>query len=220
MNLKKHKQQLKEIKDNFKKQLTKTEDQFNKQIESYEKLLSSAVGPKTITNYNYILTNYPNAPALTGRESYKNLLESKTMTFIDVICMYHSDNKLVQFVGDYLIKEYLNKEPNKQSLWTTDLSRLTYIISEARKNGNIWSYDKKGVQTKKIIIEPILQYIRNELYNYCQKKGGTTKAHILKKMIASNEIIQTIDNGELLEKINKYIAPEFSFKISDNKSLN
>lgn len=133
--------------------------------------------------------------------------------------MYYDDNKLVQFIGDYLVKEYLNKEPTKQSLWTTDLSRLTYIISEARKNGNIWSYDKKGVQTKKIIIEPILQYIRNELYNYCQKKGGSTKAHILKKMIAANTIIQSIDNGELLDKINKYIAPEFSMKTNADLSL-
>ena len=38
-------------------------------------------------------------------------------------------------------------------------------------------------------------------------------------MIACNSIIQLIDNGELLDKINKYIAPEFSMKINDNLSL-
>ena len=125
----------------------------------------------------------------------------------------------VNSLSDYIIKVYTHKEPKNQSIWTTDISRLTYIISQATCSTNslsescnnandesIWSYDKKGSKTKKIIIEPALQYIRKELYNYCQKKGGTTKAHILKKMIAANSIILSIDNGELLGKINKYIA--------------
>jgi hypothetical protein len=37
-------------------------------------------------------------------------------------------------------------------------------------------------------------------------------------MMAANSVIQIIDSGDLAEKINKYIAPEFSVKQCDDKS--
>jgi hypothetical protein len=67
-------------------------------------------------------------------------------------------------------------------------------------------YDKKGSRIKKIIIEPALDYIREELVNFCKKKGGSSKTNILKQMIAANSVIQIIDSGELSDKINRYIA--------------
>ena len=36
-------------------------------------------------------------------------------------------------------------------------------------------------------------------------------------MMAANSVIQLIDSGELAEKINKYIAPEFAVKHNDKK---
>ena len=203
--------QAKEKEELLKQQLEKTE----KQLTTYEKMLQSMTSPQTINYFNYIVQNYPNAPPLKEQESYTNLLESKTMTLIDVICMYYNDNKLVHFIGDYIVKIYTHKEPDNQSLWTTDISRLTYIINESCKGGTNWIYDKKGAKTKKTIIEPALQFIRNELFKFCQENGSNTKAHILKKMIACNSIILAIDSGDLSDKINKYIAPEFSFKDKD-----
>ena len=47
------------------------------------------------------------------------------MSCMDGIYLYFSDNKLVSFIGDYT-----HKEPKDQSIWTTDISRLTYIISQ------------------------------------------------------------------------------------------
>ena len=35
-------------------------------------------------------------------------------------------------------------------------------------------------------------------------------------MMAANSVIQSIDSGELANKINKYIAPEFSVKNEGN----
>ncbi|ARF10102.1 hypothetical protein Indivirus_15_2 [Indivirus ILV1] len=192
------------------------EEILKKQLSTYEQLLKSMTTPQTINYYNYIVQTYPNAPALEGQKTYNNLLESKISSLMDIISMYYYDNKLVSFIGDYLIKLYTHKEPKNQSIWTTDISRLTYIISESNKDGNIWSYDKKGSKIKKIMIEPVLQYIREQLFEYCQSNGGSSKANILKKMIAANEVIQLIDSGELLDKINKYIAPEFSVKQGDN----
>jgi hypothetical protein len=217
--LKKEITQLKANEKLFKQQLTKTEKNYKKQIESYERLLSSAVGPKTITNYNYIVNNYQNAPALECKKSYANLLETDTTTLVDLIIMYYEQNRLVNFIGDYLIKEYLNEEPEKQSLWTTDLSRLTYIISQAHKKGSSWGYDKKGVKIKKIIIEPVLEYIRNDLAKYNEENSGSKKSSVLKKMMTINNIVPDIDGNILVEKINKYISPKFMVKQSDTESL-
>ena len=222
---------LKKENERIQKEAKEKEEILRKQLDTYEQLLKSMTSPQTINYFNYITTNYPNAPALESQKCYKNLLESKVSTLVDIITMYYYDNKLVNFIGDYLIKVYTHKEPKKQSIWTTDISRLTYIISQKtclnnslkestknNKNVNIWSYDKKGSKTKKIMIEPVLQYIRDQLFKYCQVNGGNSKASVLKKLIAANEVIQIIDNGELLDKINKYIAPEFSVKHGDEKN--
>mgnify|MGYP001764006584 FL=1 len=190
-------------------QFKQKENEFKKQIDSYEKLLSSAIGPKNVTNYNYIQMNYPNAPVLAGKKSYANLLKTNKMKLVDLIIMYYEQNRLVTFIGDYLIKEYLHKEPEKQSLWTTDLARLTYIISQAHKKGSEWSYDKKGSKTKKIIIEPVLEYIRNELARYNEKNCESNETIVLKKMMTINNILPEIDGNILIEKINKYISPKF-----------
>ena len=70
--------------------LKKENEIFKKQIETYETMLKSMTSPQTINYFNYIVQNYPNAPALKEQESYTNLLESSTMTLIDVICMYYN----------------------------------------------------------------------------------------------------------------------------------
>ncbi|ARF09564.1 hypothetical protein Indivirus_1_187 [Indivirus ILV1] len=209
---------LKKENERIQKEAKEKEEILKQQLSTYEQLLKSMVSSQTVNYYNHIVQNYPNAPALKCQESYTNLLESKSMTLVDVISMYHYDNKLVSFIGDYITKIYAREEPKNQSIWSTDISRLTYIISESCKNGNIWSYDKKGSRTKKIIIDPALQYIREQLFVYCQTNAGATKEHIIKKMMAATSTIQSIDSGELSEKINKYIAPEFSINPND-KSL-
>jgi hypothetical protein len=70
------------------------------------------------------------------------------MTFIDVIAMYHYDKKLVHFIGNYIIKIYTHKEPKNQSIWTTDISRLTYIISQSTCSLNSLSESCKNGPTE------------------------------------------------------------------------
>ena len=106
---------------------------------------------------------------------------------------------------------------------SSDVSRLTYIIRESyNKKSNVWTYDKKGTQTKKIIIEPALNYLREKLFDYCKKNSGSIKESILKHMITATEVIQLIDSGlrlvryrslsKLADDIVRYIAPEFYIK--------
>ena len=98
-------------------------------------------------------------------------------------------------------------------MWSSDVSRLTYIIRQfCKKNGKSWQYDKKGNQIKKEIIDPILEYIRENCVEFNIESCGLTKGNILKQMLATTNIIQMIDSGNLANDIVKFIAPEFTVK--------
>jgi len=200
--------------------LQKQVSKYEKQVETYEMMLKSLTSPQSVNYFNYICTTYPNPPALTGQKSYVNLLEAKTMTLIEVITMYYGNDQLVNFIGDYIIKLYKKGEAKDQSMWSTDISRLTYIISEScKEKGNIWAYDKKGSKLKKIIIEPALQYIKEELLKFCKENSTATDDPEFSQLQAAINIIPLINNGSLASDINKYIAPEFAVNQNDNQAM-
>ncbi|ARF09881.1 zinc finger protein [Indivirus ILV1] len=190
-----------------------------KQIDTYESLLKSALTPHIINNFTYISNNYPNTPALESQKSYNNLLEAKTMTLIEVITMYHDKKRMPNFIGDYIIKMYKKEDANEQSMWSSDISRLTYIIRESVNKENIWSYDKKGIQTKKIIIDPALEYIKEYLIEFCDKNGTSTNEPKFTQLRAAVEILQYINSGLLADDVIRYIAPVFSIKQNEIKEI-
>ena len=204
----------------LKKQAKEKEKIFKKQLDTYENMLKSFTTPQAINYYNFICTNYPNTPALKGQISYHNIIDAKTMTLIEVVTMYYYDNKLVSFIGDYIIKLYKKEKSKDQSMWSTDVSRLTYIISECcnKTKETTWSYDKKGAKIKKIVIEPALKYLRDKLLDFCKESGGNTEIHILRQMIAATGTIQVIDDGKLASDVAKYIAPEFIVNNNNNNN--
>ena len=195
-------------------------EMLKKQVETYETMLKSFTTPQTINYFNYICMTYPDTPALESQKSYTNMIED-SMTLIDVVSMYYYDDKLVSFLGDYVIGLYKKDKPMNQSIWTTDVSRLTYIISNRciQTKKNIWSYDKKASKTKELAIEPALQFIRDGLYDYCQENGCNTEERVLKYMIAANGTIQLIDSGKLASDIAKYIAPKFAVSQGDSQAI-
>ncbi len=199
--------------------LKKENERLQKQVESYEIIIKSLTTPQCVNYYNYICTAYPNSKALEDKKAYNKLLEAKTMTLIEVIVMYHNNNQLVSFIGDYIIKTYKKENPKDQSLWTTDMARLTYIISEICKDRNIWIYDKKGVKVKKIIIEPVLQYIKDQLLDFCRDNSTATDEPEFSQLRAALEIIPMINSGVLATDITKYIAPEFAINNNDAHAL-
>lgn len=190
----------------------KEKEAYQRQIEMFADLLKEKTSPVCINNFTYISNTYPNAPPLKSPSSYKSMLE-KEGTLVEVVSRYYYDKKLVSFVGDFVIRYNKKDEPEDQSIWSSDISRLSYIIREScAAKKDIWTFDKKGCQTTKITIEPTLQHIRHHLLEYCQKNGGTTEANITKHMIAAVGTIEMIDSGILAVEIIKYIAPEFSVK--------
>lgn len=192
-------------------------EMLKKQLETYEKLLKDSMPSQTINNFTFISNTYPNAPILESQESYVNLLEAKKTTLMELLTLYYEQKRLHSFVGDYIIKYYKKDNPKDQSMWSSDVSRLSYIINQScNKKGSAWTHDKKGIQMKQIIIEPALDYIREHCYKFCINNGTNTKKNILEQMMAANSIIMMIDSGELARDIVRYIAPEFTLKQLEN----
>ena len=201
-------------------------EQQVKELKAY--INSTKPGNNTNTTYNisvknYIQQIYSDAPYLIKLDNYallKNEEEEKEGIddFADVLVHQYKHKRLHTYLGDFVIKQYKKEDPAEQSLWNSDVSRLTYIIKELLANKKShWNHDFKGLKTKNYIIQPLLEYIQNYCiaYNeacdldkdqiqnerYCHK--------ITEKLNILGNIINDITKHTLSEEIVKYIAPHF-----------
>lgn len=182
-----------------------------KQIDIYKSLLHSSVGVSTSNTFNYISHNYVNTPKLEGKKTHNTILDAKTMTLIEVIKLNYDNETLAKFIGDYIIREY-KKEPQKQSMWVSDVSRLTYIIREYVNRAIEWVYDKKGLKVKEIVIKPILDYINNEIKIFVNENSLAHEGSKFAQLSAAGDIMTSLRSGTLATDITKYIASHFTLE--------
>ena len=194
-------------------------DLFKKENEFHKSLVVSAGNliSSSMSTLNHLILNYDNAPILKPIEDY-SLLEDKKK-FIDNIIYHYNENRLDQYLGNFLVKHYKTKDPKTRSNWISDTSRLTYINRELVNNRPNWVIDKKGVKMSGIIIEPFLEYIKSLSQNEINKlkeniseiPGRSLDKQIFYKMASLSEIIKNINNKCLSKNINRYLAPHFYF---------
>jgi len=173
---------------------------------------------KSTSNLSYLNKHYPNAPALeyiTDIVDIPDLHEDlKEDQVVDNIIYEYKNHTLTSFIGDMIVKNYKKTDPTQQSLWNSDNDRLTYMIRSLLANESIqWEVDKKGINTTKYIIKPIIDYIKKQLENYiitCEvsRKDKTRKLMgSVYKMADCRIIIANINDGTLADNILKYISP-------------
>lgn len=196
------------------------EEKANKEKSEY--IMSGQAGG--IINYNmsarhFVEKNYPDAPALTCLNPDKMETlgeEEKGMELVDVLIYYYNERRLANYLGDFLVRHYKKKNPSDQSVWTSDTSRLTYIIKELMTNNKtIWNADKKGLKTKDFIVVPMLEHIKPHLVDYIKEKSEEAKDITVlaeqvvwyDKISAAYKIHTSIENNKLADEIIKYIAP-------------
>lgn len=179
---------------------------------------------------NYVQRHYPNAPALMGMADYSRLTyddngkENKD-EFVDTLVYEHKNSALHKYLGDFIVGYYKKENPSEQSMWTSDTSRLTYIIKELLFNKkSIWNHDYKGTKTKNYIVTPLLQHMKKYLDEYWiehLKHFKTTNLDNLNKLDAIYrniyDIKKNVDNGTLSNDIIRYMAPHFYM---DKKNIN
>lgn len=176
------------------------------------------------------------APQLEGPVNIcKKIEETKN---IPVVLLDHYRNKkLVKYLGEFITGEYLKKDQREQSIWMSDLVRLTAIIK-----CDEWTRDKKGIKVMDIVISKITQKVKEIIMKFIQKrreenerkyingdnpnedypddikiKYNVTDKEIYIMFVNALELIQKIDNADLNEDILKHVAPDFDiFKLDTN----
>ena len=99
------------------------------------------------------------------------------------------------YFGDFLVKIYKTSDPSQQSLWSSDVARLNYIVKTviSTNNSSKWTTDKNGIYVKETIVIPLLNYINDKIDIYKSKNSK-----LLAKSTTNNTSI------ELLDKINEH----------------
>ena len=173
----------------------------------------------TINNYisvkNYVQQNYSDAPPLQKPSDYTFI--EFTDNLIKKIAFEYRHNQFDKFIGDFIISYYKKDKPEEQSIWNSDVARLTYVIKELMGNNkSYWHHDYKGIKTKEYIVDPFLLYIKDLINTYL----FSFKNLMLDKNIDKIELSQNanalcnlnfdMEKGLISENIIKYIAPYFS----------
>lgn len=197
-----------------------------------QKLKEQEKEPQTINTYiniHQFIRDF-NAPLLGPlNECQYELLgqEEKDYHLVEVLLDHYDKKNLKQYLSKFLINHYKKKDPSEQSLWTSDLARLTYFIRNL-DNGDkpVWQNDKGGKRTMEKIIKPLLNFIKQEINNYeelceerrkeCLRKNRVNEQYeITKKLQKTQKIKYDINNDILAMSILRYIAPTFNMNQAD-----
>jgi len=215
--------------------------ELERQLETYHSMFS--INPKpSMSITQYVIKNYNNAPHLTIFANYdtekKELVQKESerhesdkkipinkYVYAEQLISYYLNDKLVQIISNTIINEYKKADPSKQAVWTSDTSRLTYLIKQLfRDDKSNWVIDKKGVETCKYIVDPLLKFVRDDLVEYSIRplkhtsKMSAIEMELQSKYIQnSQKIISLIDGGILKNSILKEITP--AFYMSHNKMI-
>lgn len=213
------------------KELHEKDDKLNKQLQDENKhlksLISNAGGiiKTSVSALAYVAQNYEGAPVLKKLKDYSYIKEieldeddsNDEFDLIDTLIHHNMKETIQEYLGNIIVEAYKKKDPNKQSIWNSDTTRLTYIIKDLINKKPDWTVDKKGIKTGKYIIDPLLEYIRKEVAEYILENDAEKYLHLgefmlnkhAEKLNSCGSIIASIDNKALSKLVLKYIAPHF-----------
>jgi len=173
---------------------------------------------KSMSNMNYLNATYTNAPVLKCITYVPSISKEFTeKDFIDIVVMKNKYDKLDEFIGDIVIKIYKKDDPKEQSIWNSDVDRMTYAIRAVldQKNSKAyWKVDKKGLDVKNFIVKPILEHIRNRLDKQLKVKNKIPPRSSNEEIIRINALTKSIHDAlvrvrdsDFEQSILKYIGP-------------
>lgn len=193
----------------------KTLKEHNDDLE--QQLEDSKYVPGVYTNtIKYLNKMCDLSPQLSSLNDYSVIKDSlSTKLFIEKIIDEFEQQQLSSYIGNIIVDHY--KKTKNQSMWVTDITRLTLYIMN-KDEPSKWCVDNKGIIVKQYVIKPLLRYITKLLqkYNIDLDNRLNTHQNNLKKTKEINSIRVTID--KIINKINKfadndiiikYIAPFF-----------
>jgi len=211
--------------DDKDKEIGKYADLFKMQFEilkgQTEATNKSMSAIKYLSKYR---TTAPVMKPLKGRELTKMITYkgSKYYTLADIVVHNYKHKTLHKFLGDMIIDKYKTDEPDDQSVWLSDLSRLSFIIRELKDGNPEWVTDKSGIKLTKLIISPMMKKVKEMLLeNISDINNKNNEEEVddveikenVQMMEKTNEIIRDINMNKFDASILKHIAPDFNLDI-------
>lgn len=204
----------------------------NRALETEVKFLRNVVTSagslmhESMSAINFLSKSYKNTPLLENLDStakIKSIVElndNSSDDFIERLSYEYRQKTLPKFLGKFFIDNYKKKNPEEQSIWNSDATRLTYIIRVMVNDEHNWDIDKKGKKVKTRIIDPVLKYLKDTINefieninsSYVNSLKGSDKTRFIDKLEGSSKIIKEIDEGNLANDILKFITPYFYIK--------
>jgi hypothetical protein len=197
---------------------------------------------KSINVLSFVTKQYPNAPPIEELEydkfnkitkclMYDRKNKKKIKRPLEEIILFHFKNDdLCKVLGKAIVEEYKKDDPEDQSMWASDVSRLTFIVKNAigKNKKSKWISDKNGVHFTELIIKPMFEIIKEKMREYI-KNGGLKESEIrdedidnitirLANMQLAGELIRLINLNKYDGKVLKYVAPYFNLIIDSSDS--
>jgi hypothetical protein len=187
---------------------------------------------KSMNMMSHAMKNWANAPPmklLEGKEAMKLITyENKSKLSIEevIIHQFNADT-LDRFLGNVLIKEFKKEDQLDQSLWTTDSSRLCFIIKQivGDTGSDRWVSDKSGIEITKLLISPLVKKVSEMMSDYVNKFIKEMKENVdcnekkakiaMERMYDAETVIRGIVKNDLRKEILKYIAPYFNVDVKN-----
>lgn len=133
----------------------------------------------------------------------------------EMLIFQYNTGTLVKYIGTGITDIYKTDNPNDQSMWISDCSRLNYVVKTIVDGDDRWATDKKGIRVIKRVIAPLLKEIYNIMREYLTNKRFhevTRFGEYSKKLSAIFGIMDSVETQSMHTDIVRFIAPYFSLE--------
>jgi len=186
---------------------------------------SSRANEYAISAFNYIARHFNNAEPVkkVDFDSMETIVCKEKVReneeIIDILIYHHRNKTLVKYIGDAIVSFYRKENPEEQSIWSSDVTRLSYIIRLLVNDNPEWLKDNGGKHISELIITPLLDYLKCLINNFLchvslERDDGFMDRY--EKMKNAQMITRDIIDKQTLDKdILTYITPYFQFKCKE-----
>ena len=142
--------------------------------------------------------------------------------------VYSMKNKILhEKIGNLILDKYLNPDNiTKRNIFTSDITRLIYLIFQIIGKEKNWLSDKNGMMLTEMIIDPIMDKIKKIMNKYGQTHLDNYDESYDKndenaEILLNVHIIQYLKSedyrNELKKNILKHMASKFSIAGKKNE---
>ena len=199
-------------------------------------IVNNCVSPKEIDDLNKLQRDGYWHMFLEHYKDKNRLIEDKKETndnyVKDLFC--HFERRILhETIAECIIRNYDKGDRQKNSLHSTDVSRLNFIYAKLDKKMKKikWNNDPKGKEVCKLIVHPFLEFLMKEVNIFKKKQydlfTDTGDMNFMKKVVECNNLLNYLDpckdykrGDNLINKIMSLISSHFDIcKIDKDKIL-